>query len=42
MVKEGFAARLKEAMANKGLKQVDLVRMAELDGCKLGKSQLSQ
>ena len=37
-----FAERLKAAMAARGLKQVDLVRMAREQGVKLGKSQLSQ
>ena len=37
-----FAERLKAAMAARGLKQVDLVRMAQERGIKLGKSQLSQ
>ena len=37
-----FAERLKAAMAARGLKQVDLVRMAQDQGVKLGKSQLSQ
>ena len=37
-----FAERLKAAMAARGLKQVDLVRMAQEQGVKLGKSQLSQ
>ncbi len=37
-----FATRLKEAMGEKGLKQVDLLRYADDHGQKLGKSQLSQ
>ena len=37
-----FAERLKAAMAERGLKQVDLIRIAESQGVKLGKSQLSQ
>ncbi len=37
-----FADRLKEAMKASGLKQVDLLRQAEIQGFKLGKSQLSQ
>ena len=37
-----FAERLKAAMAARGLKQADLVRMAREQGVKLGKSQLSQ
>lgn len=37
-----FADRLKEAMKAAGLKQVDLLRQAQMQGVKLGKSQLSQ
>lgn len=37
-----FATRLKQAMVNKSLKQVDLIRIAADKGIKLGKSQLSQ
>lgn len=37
-----FAYRLKQAMNESGLKQVDLVRMASEQGQKLGKSQMSQ
>ena len=37
-----FAERLREAMKASGLKQVDLLRQAEIQGVKLGKSQLSQ
>lgn len=37
-----FSVRLREAMAHKGLKQVDLLRYAEGQGAKLGKSKLSQ
>ena len=37
-----FSHRLGEAMSGKGLKQVDLLRLAEGQGRKLGKSQLSQ
>ena len=37
-----FSQRLGEAMALRGLKQVDLLRMAAGQGQKLGKSQLSQ
>lgn len=37
-----FATRLKQAMGNKSLKQVDLIRIATVKGVKLGKSQLSQ
>ena len=39
---ETFAARLAEAMDERDLKQVDLLRMAAERGEKLGKSQLSQ
>ncbi|MBR2683353.1 MAG: helix-turn-helix domain-containing protein, partial [Atopobiaceae bacterium] len=42
MAQEAFATRLREAMNEKGLKQVDLLRYAESHGHKLGKSQLSQ
>ncbi len=42
MAKDAFAARLKEAMARLDLKQVDLVRAAEAQGVKLGKSHISQ
>ncbi|MGN0059950.1 MAG: helix-turn-helix domain-containing protein, partial [Coriobacteriales bacterium] len=37
-----FATRLKQAMAARGLKQVDLLALAKDNGLKLGKSQLSQ
>lgn len=37
-----FAERLKEAMSNKGMKQVDLLRLAATQEIKLGKSQVSQ
>lgn len=37
-----FAERLKEAMSNKGMKQVDLLRLAAAQEIKLGKSQVSQ
>ena len=37
-----FAERLKEAMSNKDMKQVDLLRLAEAKEIKLGKSQVSQ
>lgn len=37
-----FSQRLTQAMANKGLKQVDLCNLAAEHGIKLGKSQLSQ
>ena len=39
---EQFAKQLAKAMAAKGLKQVDLLRIASQQGVKLGKSQLSQ
>ena len=42
MVQSTFAARLRDAMELKGLKQVDLLRIAAADGFKLGKSQVSQ
>ncbi len=37
-----FAKRLNEALEQRGLKQVDLIRAAEAAGVKLGKSQVSQ
>ena len=39
---EKFASRLAQAMGERGLKQVDLLRLAAERGVKLGKSQLSQ
>ena len=42
MAKETFADRLKYVMEKKGKKQVDLIRLAEERGVKLGKSQVSQ
>lgn len=42
MLKETFADRLKSAMAQRGVKQVDLIREAEKAGVKLGKSHMSQ
>ena len=42
MAHETFAERLRQAMAEKGLKQTDLVREASARGEKLGKSQVSQ
>ena len=42
MAKETFADRLKYAMEKGGKKQVDLIRLAEEQGVKLGKSQVSQ
>lgn len=41
-MQEGFAKRLKDAMATKGYKQSDLIREAAARGEKLGKSQVSQ
>ena len=41
-MQESFAARLKEAMASKGLKQSDVIREAAVRGSRLGKSQMSQ
>lgn len=37
-----FAKRFMEAMNKNGMKQVDLLRAAEAEGLKLGKSQISQ
>ena len=37
-----FEERFKEAMNKQGMKQVDLLRIAEQQGIKLGKSQISQ
>ena len=42
MAGEIFADRLRLAMEARGKKQVDLIRMAEARGVKLGKSQISQ
>ena len=42
MAQTTFAERLKAAMRARGLKQVDVVHMAQEQGIKLGKSQLSQ
>ena len=42
MLKETFAERLKTAMDLQGKKQVDLIRIASLQGVKLGKSHISQ
>ena len=42
MAHETFAERLRRAMAEKGLKQTDLVHEASARGEKLGKSQVSQ
>ena len=37
-----FSARLKSAIQEKGLKQIELVRLAEEKGLKMGKSHISQ
>ncbi|MDD3277940.1 MAG: aminotransferase class I/II-fold pyridoxal phosphate-dependent enzyme [Lachnospiraceae bacterium] len=37
-----FATRFKEAMLSQAMKQVDLLHIAEMQGVKLGKSQISQ
>ncbi len=42
MSKEVFAERLNEAMSSKNLKQVDIIRAAEAQDIKLGKSHMSQ
>lgn len=42
MTRESFADRLRSAMSEKGIKQVDLVRYAGEQGVKLGKSHISQ
>lgn len=42
MERELFAVRLRDAMRERGYKQVDLVRAAEVHGVKLGKSHVSQ
>ncbi len=42
MGRETFADRLKQAMNRQGRKQIDLVRMAQEQGIKLGKSHMSQ
>lgn len=42
MLQDTFAERLNQAMKNKGLKQVDLIRAANANGIKLGKSHISQ
>ena len=41
-MKESFAERLTQAMKYKNLKQVDLIRVAQAQGVKLGKSHMSQ
>lgn len=42
MAKEVFADRLKQAMEQQELKQVDIIRIAQEQGVKLGKSHISQ
>ncbi len=42
MQKEQFASRLQALMQEKGIKQIELVRLAEEKGFKLGKSHISQ
>ena len=42
MAEETFAKRLKTSMENQGKKQIDLIRMAQERGIKLGKSHMSQ
>ncbi len=42
MTPEIFSKRLKEAMQQKKMKQVDILRLAESAGIKLGKSHISQ
>lgn len=42
MAEETFAKRLKTAMEKHGKKQIDLIRMAQERGVKLGKSHMSQ
>ena len=42
MSEETFAKRLKTAMEQQGKKQIDLIRMAQERGIKLGKSHMSQ
>lgn len=42
MVESIFSERFKQAMKNQNMKQVDLLRAAQADGVKLGKSQISQ
>ena len=37
-----FSGRLQAAMKSKGYKQVDLLKLADIEGVKLGKSQVSQ
>ena len=42
MAEETFAKRLKTSMENQGKKQIDLIRMAQERGIKLGKSHMRQ
>lgn len=42
MAESIFSERFKQAMKNQNMKQVDLLRAAQADGVKLGKSQISQ
>ncbi|WP_283170968.1 aminotransferase class I/II-fold pyridoxal phosphate-dependent enzyme [Curtanaerobium respiraculi] len=42
MVQSSFSERLNQIMIQRGFKQVDVLRLAEEQGVKLGKSQLSQ
>ena len=42
MADRAFSERLKQAMAQAGMKQVDVLHRAQAEGVKLGKSQLSQ
>lgn len=42
MARESFANRLKKTMNERGIKQVDLIRSAQEQGVKLGKSHISQ
>lgn len=42
MAEETFAKRLKTSMEKQGKKQIDLIRMAQERGIKLGKSHMSQ
>ena len=42
MQKEQFASRLQATLQEKNIKQIELVRLAEEKGFKLGKSHISQ
>lgn len=42
MLKESFSDRLRRAMEQQGMKQVDFIQLAEERGVKLGKSHMSQ